>query len=310
LTIPICLVTGFLGSGKTTFLKHVLARCRDRRLVFLVNEFSPRDVDGARMMADAADVVTVPGGSIFCKCLVVGFLQQLKRIPERFDTPAAPLAGLVIEASGIANPKVVQQMLAETHMDAIYRLASIVSIVEPRSFQKLLHTLPNIAAQVEAADHVLVNKVDLCEAAETEAACAAVRRLNARCTVIRTTRARAELDLFGAAPARALQGEYASCADPHYGRLQVLFDGPVDAEELLAALRGLGEDVYRAKGTLPGAKGLCGFDYAFGGVAEAGGMPAGSEAGLAVIVAGGAESRVRQGLEAIPNLVCAAMPEE
>ena len=55
--IPLVLVTGFLGSGKTTFLEQLVHRHRQRRIVYLVNEFSARDVDAARLLARTPDVV-------------------------------------------------------------------------------------------------------------------------------------------------------------------------------------------------------------------------------------------------------------
>lgn len=99
--LPICLVTGFLGTGKTTFLKKIVEQNRDRKIVYLINEFSAHDVDGAIVSAENPDVVSIPGGSIFCHCLVTRFIGQLRKITEErggFD-------GVVIEASGMANPK-------------------------------------------------------------------------------------------------------------------------------------------------------------------------------------------------------------
>jgi len=74
-------VTGFLGSGKTTFLKHIVEQYRERRLVYLVNEFSPHDIDGAIVSQKNPNVVAIPGGSIFCKCLVTEFIDRLESIP-------------------------------------------------------------------------------------------------------------------------------------------------------------------------------------------------------------------------------------
>ena len=81
--IPVALVTGFLGSGKTTLLRRVIATHRDRRLAYLVNEFAPVDVDGRLLAAEGAPVVALPGGSIFCQCLVGSFIEQLRGIAER-----------------------------------------------------------------------------------------------------------------------------------------------------------------------------------------------------------------------------------
>jgi G3E family GTPase len=78
--LPICLVTGFLGTGKTTFLKNIVAHNRGRKIVYLINEFSAHDVDGAIVSAENPNVVSIPGGSIFCKCLVTEFIGQLSKL--------------------------------------------------------------------------------------------------------------------------------------------------------------------------------------------------------------------------------------
>jgi len=116
----------------------------------------------------------VPGGSIFCKCLVTQFISQLQSLPSRFGIPE----GLVIEASGMANPKVMASMLHETRLDGQYRLARIISVIDPGSFHKLRQTLPNITAQIEASDLALINKADLYSDDEVQATADALRALN------------------------------------------------------------------------------------------------------------------------------------
>ncbi|NLF18431.1 MAG: GTP-binding protein, partial [Lentisphaerae bacterium] len=143
--LPLCLVTGFLGTGKTSLLKHIVSGRPGAKLVYLVNEFSPEDVDGAVLLdTQYPDVVRLPGGSIFCKCLVTQFISHLNAIPQRF--PEAE--GVIIEASGMANPKVIESMLEETGLDKGYSLDGIITVVERRSFTALRHTLPNILAQI------------------------------------------------------------------------------------------------------------------------------------------------------------------
>ncbi len=284
--IPICLVTGFLGSGKTTLLKQTVARHADRKLVYLVNELSPLDVDGALLSDAEDDVVAIPGGSIFCKCLVTQFLGYLQQIPERFSTPDAPVEGVVIEASGIANPKVVEQMLADTGLDEVYALATIVSVVDPGSFPKLVHTLPNISAQVEASDLVLINKTDLFDAEQVEATEALVRGINPGAEIIRTVNCNADFPLMGEAHERGITGDYADCLDPNYSKTGVEFTDSIDLDRLTSALRGAAEDIYRAKGFVPTADGLVYLDMSAAGLTVEPSARADVSPGLAIIARG------------------------
>ncbi|MGI5816492.1 MAG: GTP-binding protein [Armatimonadota bacterium] len=291
--IPICLVTGFLGSGKTTFLKHLVATRGDERIVFLVNEFSPHNVDGALLEQVEEDVVAIPGGSIFCRCLVTQFLGNLRAIPDRFDREDDPLAGVVIEASGVANPMVIEQMLAETRLDEVYELATIIAVVDPGSLPKLVQTLPNIRAQIEAADVVLLNKVDRFGPDEVAEAERIVRRIKDRAPIVRTVRCATEIDLFAGGGPRGLQGDYAPCADPSYTRFSVGFDGPVDVAGLTCELERLREDIYRAKGVVQTADGYAYVDMTAAELIVEGVRDFGAEPGLAIIARGDASEGVQ-----------------
>ena len=260
--IPICLVTGFLGSGKTSFLKAVAARHADERIVYLVNEVSPLDVDGALLEELDEGVVAIPGGSIFCRCLVTEFIARLTEIPERFG----PVAGVVIEASGIADPRVIAQLLAETELDEVYDLATIVTVVDPASLPKLVHTLPNITAQIEAADVALLNKTDLFDEESAAATEALVREITPHAEIIRTVQCEVDLELFGEAPAREMTGDYALCMDPNYEKLELEFRAPVDMGKLMAGLTAARDDIYRAKGFVPTRSGLYYLDMSTAGL--------------------------------------------
>ena len=278
--LPICLVTGFLGTGKTTFLKNVVVQNRDRKIVYLINEFSAHDVDGAVVSAENPNVVSIPGGSIFCKCLVTEFIGQLKKVAEHWPDAV----GVVIEASGMANPKVMEQMLAETGLSNQYRLATVVSVIDPNSFLKLRHTLPNIIAQIEASDVVLINKTDRNAPEKITGTDTLVREINPAAERIQTVRCETEIDLFAEHAPRGLQGEYAKCRDPNYATF--VTEQPFNGTTLAAFVLAHAGDIYRVKGTLAGEF----FDYSTAGVIRT--PQSGTISKLAWIVKGGAEDKI------------------
>jgi G3E family GTPase len=303
--LPICLVTGFLGTGKTTFLKKIVAENRDRKIVYLINEFSAHDVDGAIVSAENPNVVSIPGGSIFCKCLVTEFIGQLSNIaamaegtapPEESprldgrdskvgrDLRASRIEGVVIEASGMANPKVIEQMLAETRLDAQFRLATVISVLDPNSFLKLRHTLPNILAQVEAADVVLINKTDCNPPEKIEETQAEVQSINPAAEVIQTVKCDVSLDLFAEHTPRGLQGDYAKCRDPNYETF--ITHEPFDGDHLATFVLENADDIYRVKGTLADEF----FDFSTAGVIRT--PQPGAEPALAWIVKGGTKDQL------------------
>ena len=248
--IPLALVTGFLGSGKTTFLKRIIETQRQRRLVYLVNDFSPIDVDGVSLADQTEHVVALPGGSIFCRCLVTSFINELSAIIERWHQPTAPLDGVVVEASGIADPRALPQMLIETSLAKHYQLGRIVCLIDPGTLGPLLHTLPNIIAQVQAADAIVINKTDLYDEpliAETEHT---LRTLNKTALIHRTHHANADLDLFEHRIVEHAEGSCNPCVDPNYARSRLSCEDPVDLKTLLRKLQAVGEGLYRVKGTV------------------------------------------------------------
>ena len=259
--IPLAFVTGFLGSGKTTFLEQLVRRHCQRRIVYLVNEFSARDVDAARLLAQTPDVVAIAGGSIFCRCLVTEFINQLRSLPDRFGTSATPLDGVVVEASGMANPAVAGQMLCESQLDRVYKMAATVAVVDPGTLGKLLHTLPNVRAQIEAANLVLLNKTDLYSSAMVEQAEAAIRGIHPAVPIERTSYCRTDVDVFGTRPPVAAHGELAACVDPNYVTFDVPLTEELDLDRLRAAVELVRDEVYRIKGFADVGGRRCRVDY-------------------------------------------------
>ncbi len=248
--IPLCLVTGFLGSGKTTLLRNIALRYPERALVFLVNEFSTADIDGPVLQSSAKDVLCIPGGSIFCKCLVGEFIRALTELPVRF--PQAD--GVIVEASGMANPNVVEQMLRETRLDAVYVLASIIGLADPGTLPVLVQTLPNIRAQLESSDVVLLNKIDLFSEQEIDHAEEVIHSIKPDAPVIRTRFCEGIIEPFTLHAQRQLNGEYALCRDPNYAAFSVRLEHTINEAYLLEALAHL-PGLYRAKGFIPGEHG-------------------------------------------------------
>ncbi len=288
---PICLITGFLGAGKTTLIKEITNRYKENKLIYLINDFSPQDIDGALVSEDNPNVVSIPGGSIFCTCLVTEFIGTLTKIPEIFPTAE----GVIIEASGMANPKVIETMLKETKLDKLYDLANIITIIDPASFHKLRHTLPNIIDQIESSDLIIINKSDLHspeELAETEKA---MREINEGAELINCSFGQTEFELFASQDkSRGLQGEYAPCKDPHYETHTLHFAKDVNIEKLTDQLLDLKPDLYRAKGFIPSNGKSYYFDYSASGITCTEATQSTGSHALVIIHKGTASAKVLQ----------------
>lgn len=243
--IPLSLVTGFLGCGKTTFLRNIAARSAGRKIAFVVNEFSGADVDGKVLESDTERVMALPGGSIFCHCLAGEFVRVMRSLPLRYGND---LEGVVIEASGTANPLVIERMLVDSRLSRLYRIASVIAVADPGTLPTLLETLPNIAAQIEACDAVLLNKTDLFDETAIARAEAAIHAIRAGVKIVRTEHCAADIALFPERATRRLKGEVASSADPRYYSRYVLVKRNFDTVLLQIMLKNCSLAFYRVKG--------------------------------------------------------------
>jgi G3E family GTPase len=152
------LVTGFLGAGKTTFLKNFISLFAGQRIELIVNEFGREGVDGALLSELSAHLEEIAGGSVFCSCR----LDQFEKVLQRSADINADV--ILVEASGLSDPTGVRRLFSQTdrfkHID--YRGA--VCLVDAVRFPKLYATARTCVKQIAASDVAVVNKTDLATA--------------------------------------------------------------------------------------------------------------------------------------------------
>jgi len=159
MTQPIKLytVTGFLGAGKTSFLKNVLERTGDTRVGVIQNEFGKIGIDGDIIRKDGLEMIEINRGSIFCSCLQLSFVEALSEMSEK------NLEYLFVEGSGLADPSNMNEILDALHSikpDAMdYKGA--ICVVDGAHFLEQLDEIDTVIRQVKHAQLALINKVDL-----------------------------------------------------------------------------------------------------------------------------------------------------
>lgn len=284
--LPLALLAGFLGAGKTTFLTAYARRRAGRGTVFLVNEFAATDVDTPLLSGASPDCIGISGGSIFCRCKVTDFIRELSGLRGRF--PHA--TGVIVEASGMADPSAARSLLDDSGLDRSFSYRGTVTLVDPGTLPKILDTLPAAERQVAAADAVVVSKSDLHDAAALAACEALVRGINPGVRLLRAVRGDCDLDPLALASPRWVDGEVAPCRDPLLVAIDVPCAGTIDVERLARDLAGLGGALHRAKGFAAGPDGWRLLDWSAGrmSITSQAGPP-----GLALIVAPAAAEAAR-----------------
>lgn len=181
--IPVTLVTGFLGSGKTSLLNRILSEAHGKRIAIIENEFGEVSIDDA-LLADANQTVFKMSNGCLC-CTVngdlVSTLLSLSQRSDEFDY-------VIIETTGVANPAPVVQtfMLNEDIADA-FVLDAVVATVDAKHL--LLHLASKeCKEQIALADIILLNKLDLVGTSEVELVEQKLRSLNALAVLHKTER--------------------------------------------------------------------------------------------------------------------------
>lgn len=154
--MQLVLLTGFLGSGKTTFLKKLLADFKDTKIGVLMNEFGDIGIDGKLINTETMSMIELNGGSVFCACLKENFIQGLAQfLDSDFEI-------VFVEASGMADPsnigtilETVQKLKGKT-----YTYTGAVCIVDGEFFLKQYDVIPAIDRQLRLSSVVLLNKSD------------------------------------------------------------------------------------------------------------------------------------------------------
>jgi len=217
--LPVTVLSGFLGAGKTTLMNHILGNREGKRVAVIVNDMSEVNIDadlirdgGADLSRTEETLVEMTNGCI-CYTLRDDLLQEVRRLAEdgRFDY-------LVIESTGISEPLPVAATFEfrteeGDSLSDVSRLDTMVTVVDAANLLRDYsstdfladrgeslgdeddRTLVNLLVdQIEFADVIVLNKIDITPPEDLEAARKIIRSLNPDAEVIETSMARVPLD--------------------------------------------------------------------------------------------------------------------
>lgn len=156
MAIPVIIVTGFLGCGKTSFLRHLLPRCgvQGLRPALIINEVGDVDVDGELLADLHTEQVKLVGGCVCCTLQS----QLTSTIYDVLERQAGDL--IIIECSGLSNPMDVLGALSAPALLREIAVSHIVCLLDAPRADKVLKVAELARAQVTTADVLLLNKVD------------------------------------------------------------------------------------------------------------------------------------------------------
>ena len=250
--VPLLILTGFLGAGKTTVLNRVLTEQHRRRIGVIINELGRIDIDTRLIKARAGDVMELAGG---CVCHEVRVQSELWGGIREVIARSSPEL-VVLETTGIAEPwSILDGLAALPPRLAPVVPGGIVCVVDAEAGARQLERHEEARAQVEAADRILISKMDLATAAQAIALHDILAQRNPaaeRASFPMTAAGTAELipwllNPAPRAPAAARPG-HAPHQHGQLGAAAFADDVPLLGPPLLAVCERLGEALLRAKG--------------------------------------------------------------
>src|SRR5215471_5798245 len=193
--VPVTLLVGFLGSGKTTLANRILSAQHDQRIAVIVNEFGDVGIDGQLIVGVDDNIVELRNGCLCCT--VQGDLADTLRqllMRRRQTVDAKPFERIVIEASGLASPgPVLQGMLVDPSLNAHVQVDGVITMAHAKHIVQQLEDNPETSEQVAYADHIILNHCDQSEGDELAAAEASIHACNQQADIERATRAEVDV---------------------------------------------------------------------------------------------------------------------
>ncbi len=185
--IPVTLVTGFLGSGKTTFINAGLKSPDLSKTVVVVNEFGEVGLDHQLFTNSNDAVVVLENGCLCCtvKSDLISTMNNLYHDRAKGELP--DFDNVVIETTGLAEPgPVLQAFLSEPTLDALYRMTNVVTVVDAVNWKATAERHTEALRQVALADDILISKLDLAHEGTYDSLAQQIQAMNPAAKISKT----------------------------------------------------------------------------------------------------------------------------
>lgn len=256
--VPVTVVTGFLGSGKTTLINHILQGQHGRKVAVIVNEFGEIGIDGQLMVSNDEEQLVEFNNGCLC-CTVRGDLvRTLEELTQRADLDA-----VLVETTGLADPApVASTFIVADEIKTKFNLDAFVTVVDAPNLQRNLADSHEAQEQLAFADIILINKTDLVSADDVAKIEQQIRGLNPIAKIHYTKFSVVDLPLILGTGAFDLEAKLE--VDPSFlddlehehdaaiSSFALTSDKPIDMNKFMLWMNALaqekGEDLYRTKG--------------------------------------------------------------
>jgi G3E family GTPase len=182
--IPVAVITGFLGAGKTTLIRHFLAQPEGRGTAVIVNEFGTVGIDDVLLRASTDEVTLLGNGCLCCTTRTDLQLALRRLVAERERGTVPRFERVLIETSGLADPgPILQTFATDQALGGEFCAEVATAVVDASCGLATLDEFVEARKQVILADRLILTKIDLCEQAATARLLARLAGLNGRAPI-------------------------------------------------------------------------------------------------------------------------------
>lgn len=245
--INLYLLTGFLGSGKTTFLTNALKDLSTEKVGVIMNEFGKIGIDGTSIAKDGMELVEINRGSIFCSCLKLSFVSAMMEMVDR------SIKYLFVESSGLADPSNIGEILdaIESVKGDVYDYKGAICIVDGLHFLEQIKDLETVEKQLKHCHLVVISKIDLIDNETLEEIKTKIREINNNVTIQEAYFGKFDYDFINEDLMKNQWVESEDTTNTPENKPKTIgltFTGEVKKEELTIFLQTVCTDCYRIKG--------------------------------------------------------------
>ncbi|MFC4954239.1 CobW family GTP-binding protein [Acinetobacter puyangensis] len=161
MSIPVHIVTGFLGSGKTTLIKRLLLEGDAQNTLVLINELGEIGIDNLLVQTVADNTFLLPSGCMCCTVLDSLKTTLLDMLNKQAQGVIPIFSRVLIETTGLANPaSILATIQQDTHLKSRFYLHGLTTVVDTENAIQQSQLHPEWLTQIVAADQILLSKCD------------------------------------------------------------------------------------------------------------------------------------------------------